>query len=137
MSDKNPSDVEKKKEKGGGKKRKKISPPCKCVHTIRCLNSMLRDLHAYCTETIVNYPELTGKVLDLTQKAINDEIFYPLKILEDQLQDEEKRGFTETLQKLEKSRRCKAKVHDPQDCLPNIDGTSNVCYASDEEQWRC
>ena len=137
MDDEKPSEVQKKKEQGKGRKRKKPAPPpCKCVHTVRCLNSMLHDLHAFCTDTIVNYPELTGKILSLTQKAINDEIFYPLKILKTQLEDEEKRGFNDTLQKLEKSRRCKAKVHDPEDVLPAIDGTSSVCYASDEEDNR-
>ena len=135
MNDRNSSKIE--EEQGAGKKRKRpVPPPCKCVETVKCLNSMLHDLHAFCTETIVNFPELTGKILDLTQKAINDEIFYPLKILEQQLKDEEKRGFNGVLQKLEKSRRCKAKVHDPEDVLPAIDGTSNVCYESDEEENR-
>ena len=94
---------------------------------------MLQDLHAFCTETIVNFPELTGKILDLTQKSINNEIIHPLKILEQQLKDEEKRGSNDTLQKLEKSRHCKAKVHAPEDLFPAIDGTSNT---SDEEENR-
>ena len=52
------------------------------------------------------------------------------------MKDQEKRGFTGTLQKLEKSRRCKAKVHDPEDVLPDINGKSNVCYVTDEEDER-
>ena len=132
----NPLKVEKKKGQKLGKKRKRPVPlaQCKCVETVKCLTSMLRDCHELCKVTLANFPELSGKILELTQKAINNEIFHPLKILKKQLVDKEKRDVTR--RELEKSRRCKATLHDPEDVLPDINGYTIVCHASDEENWR-
>ena len=124
---------ETKKKEVGERKRKRAKPvPCKCVETVRRVNAILRDVHEYTSETIVNFPELTGKILELSQKAMHNEIVWPLHLYKKQLTDEESRGVNTTKTKLQKSQLCNAKVHDPEDTFPNLVASSNVCYASDE-----
>ena len=139
MSTANPplGEEEKSKKTGGEGERKRKRPkppPCRCVATVRHINCLLHDLHEFASEKIYNFPELTGKIVEKIEKALRDEIVHPIELIERQLVEEEKIGKRDQLEKLEKSRICKAtRLHDPFDIYPAIDGTSSVCYASDQE----
>ena len=122
------------KKEVGERKRKRPKPePCKCVATVKHICTYLHDLHEVAVEKIYNFPELGGKFVELLEKAVRDEIYYPLTIIEQQLEKEEKIGVRTQLDKLEKSRFCKARVHCGFDELPNLDGHSDVCYSDDED----
>ena len=122
-----------KKQVEGERKRKRPKPPpCKCKETVRRVNSILRDGHEYILDKVINHPELTGKILEVTQKAVHNEIVTPLHLYTKQLIDEERRGFDTTLRKLDKSRLCRARVHHGEDEFPSLGGPSSSYYESDE-----
>lgn len=120
----------KKEEEGESKRKRPKPPPCKCKETVKRVNSMLRDAHEYILDKVINFPELTGKILEVTQKAVNNEIVTPLHLYTRQLIDEEHRGFDTTLRKLDKSRLCRARIHYGEDVFPAL----SAAYASDESE---
>ena len=126
-------EVEEKKQKkeAGEKKRKRPKPePCKCKATVRHINTFLNDLQEVAVEKIYNFPELGGKVVELLEKAVRNEIYYPLTLIENQLVKEEKLGQRDQLDKLEKSRFCKARIHCDLDDLPTL---NDFGYESDSD----
>lgn len=134
--EKRKKEQEKKQKKEVGERKEKRSKkpePCKCVATVRHINTYLHDLQEVAVEKIYNFPELGGKVVELLEKAIHKDIYYPLEVIEQQLVKEEKLGKRDQLKELKKSQFCKARSHCNFEELPNLDGFTDVQYGSDSD----